>query len=531
MAEEVALQLKINALESAKTLKDLKSGIKDLSNEMLNVKEGSKEFQSLAKSIGNAKEKTKDLKEATNLFTKGGTVSEIANVGQTIAGGFAAAQGAMALFGSESENVQKQLLKVQAGIAIVEGIKSAIAGWESVQRLLNLAMAANPIGAIIAGVVLLTTAIGYLISSSDGLAEATDEVNKRYKKQNEELEKSVDLIKKKQAAQQSGMKFQLDLAKAKGASDEELYKMERALIEKQIHDVNEVMGFKTQGVAAEIKQKTELQKQLALLDAGFVTDQKEEKDKADKEASDKAKKQREDDAQALRDFNVDFQSEIAKNILADDEATAKAEEVDDAKKKSKNEKELADINAKNKTASEVADKKAKDDIAREKAVSQAKFDIANAGISSLMSLGAIFSKDQKKNAELQKKLAVVQLAVDSAKAVAGAVANSQDIPFPGNLAAMAVGIAAVLANIAKAKQLLSKAGATGGGDISAGGAASSSAISAPVKEIGTSTFGTNDKGDLNGTKQTQVVKAYVVESELTSSQANIASIQKKSKIQ
>ena len=43
---------------------------------------------------------------------------------QGIAGGFAVAQGAAGLFGGESENVQKALLKVQSALAIVQGIEA-----------------------------------------------------------------------------------------------------------------------------------------------------------------------------------------------------------------------------------------------------------------------------------------------------------------------------------------------------------------------------------------------------------------------
>lgn len=50
----------------------------------------------------------------------------------------------------------------------------------------------------------------------------------------------------------------------------------------------------------------------------------------------------------------------------------------------------------------------------------------------------------------QKALTLVSIALDTAQAIAGATAASQDIPYPGNLVAMATSIATVLSNIGAA---------------------------------------------------------------------------------
>ena len=62
-----------------------------------------------------------------------------------VAGGFAAAQGAIGLFGKESENVQKALLKVQSALALAQGIeqlkdakKSFLSLGESVGKFLGI---------------------------------------------------------------------------------------------------------------------------------------------------------------------------------------------------------------------------------------------------------------------------------------------------------------------------------------------------------------------------------------------------------
>lgn len=61
----------------------------------------------------------------------------------------------------------------------------------------------------------------------------------------------------------------------------------------------------------------------------------------------------------------------------------------------------------------------------------------------------------KEGSEEQKALALTGIAFDTAAAIAGGVAASQDIPYPGNLAAMASTIAAVLSAIAQAEAVIS----------------------------------------------------------------------------
>lgn len=66
----------------------------------------------------------------------------------------------------------------------------------------------------------------------------------------------------------------------------------------------------------------------------------------------------------------------------------------------------------------------------------------------------------------QKALALVNIGVNTAEALAGGIAASQDIPYPGNIAAMLSSVAAILANIAAAKQYINgfaEGGYTGSG--------------------------------------------------------------------
>lgn len=70
------------------------------------------------------------------------------------------------------------------------------------------------------------------------------------------------------------------------------------------------------------------------------------------------------------------------------------------------------------------------------------------------SIFASLSQLAKDGSEEQKALALTGIAVDTAAAIAGGISSSQDIPYPGNLAAMATTIATILANVAQAKSLI-----------------------------------------------------------------------------
>jgi hypothetical protein len=89
-------------------------------------------------------------------------------------------------------------------------------------------------------------------------------------------------------------------------------------------------------------------------------------------------------------------------------------------------------------------------LKHEQDLAQARLDIERSILASLTSLGEIFIKDQAKLQKFQAHITAAQMALDSAKAISGAVAAGAAQPFPMNIAAIATGVATVLANIATA---------------------------------------------------------------------------------
>lgn len=108
-----------------------------------------------------------------------------------IASGFSAAQGAMALFGAESEDLQKTLVKVQGAMALSQGLE----GLGKIQQqfttlakdtLQSVIKAFSTLkGAIVAtGIGALVVGLGLLISYWDEIAEALTGVSAEQKKVN-----------------------------------------------------------------------------------------------------------------------------------------------------------------------------------------------------------------------------------------------------------------------------------------------------------------------------------------------------------
>lgn len=75
------------------------------------------------------------------------------------------------------------------------------------------------------------------------------------------------------------------------------------------------------------------------------------------------------------------------------------------------------------------------------------------------SLGQIFEQmgeDNEAMAVFSKALALVELGINTAKAISAGVASAAGVAFPGNIIAIASTVAAVVANIAQATQILNK---------------------------------------------------------------------------
>lgn len=202
-------------------------------------------------------------------------------------------------------------------------------------------------------------------------------------------------------------------------------------------------------------------------------------------------------------------------------------------------KELADINKKfDDQEKQVALEK----IAQEQAIRDAKIEIASSVAQGLGAIGEAFIKDQEKLEKFNKAQALIQIGIDTAKAISSLVAMSQANPLnsvtagAAGLAQYAAGIVQIVTNIAKAKSILmnptntSAASAGGGGGTSSSASGGSSVPSfVPGNLFGQGNAANNvtaPTGMESG--QNITVTAVVSETEITATQNKVNKIMKNS---
>lgn len=259
MAEVVGLKTTVDIGESAKSLKTLKGEFKELQGELDKTIAGSKEYTETLKKMASVKDEIDDLNEATMALTGGGKFQAVANLGGTIAAGFASAQGAMALFGSESKELEQSLLKVQSAMALAQGLKEleglgdAFNNAKAAAQSLFKVLIANPILAIAAAV----TAIGIAVA-----AYAMKMVDTRT-----ETEKLIDahkLLNKQYEEQERLLKLVTDRMRAQGKSEREILEATKALTLARIADMEVLVKQEEAQVKAHIEELKRIRERTAL---------------------------------------------------------------------------------------------------------------------------------------------------------------------------------------------------------------------------------------------------------------------------
>jgi len=157
----------------------------------------------------------------------------------------------------------------------------------------------------------------------------------------------------------------------------------------------------------------------------------------------------------------------------------------------------------------------------------------------LQTLGSAFIKDQKKLEKFNKGMALVQIGIDTGKAISSLVSASQSNPLnapTGGIAGavqFATGIIQIATNIAKAKQILTSGGSPSGGG-GGGGGGSTANVAQQVPQAA-QLFGSANAGgtmSAGGTtnESSMTVTAVVSETQVTNVQNKINKINKNAEL-
>jgi len=171
----------------------------------------------------------------------------------------------------------------------------------------------------------------------------------------------------------------------------------------------------------------------------------------------------------------------------------------------------------------------------------AKISLAGDIATGIQNVGAAFIKDQKKLEKFNKAMALVQIGIDTAKAISALVAASQSNPSnavtfgASGIAQFAAGIIQIATNVAKAKSILTSGGTPSGGGGGGGGDTGATPNVAQQVPQAAQLFGSaNAGGTMNaggGTNNSSMtVTAVVSETQVTNVQNKINKINKNAEL-
>ena len=558
--------------EYEKQLNDIKkategAGFKDLNRAL-------KQYQDLALQAGTSspigrqalaeagelKDRLSDLKaEIRNTGQDGRALQASLQLGGGIVAGFGAVQGVMALVGSESEDLQRTLVKlqaVQATLASVEEIRSVLEK-ESALRITavtiaekgraaatalstfvtnasTLSLKAFRIALIGTGIGAIIVLLGFAAEKMGLFGDSTDETNKKLAEQkerqealnkqvDEQIKKTTELRNKRQGGLVD-LKNELEILKASGATRVELFNAEKKIIDQQLANLEVAKITSGKLNAEELEEQRQLQVDRHLLNLNFIRETKEANEEARKREREARLKAESDQAQKV--YETRAEALLALQQLEDETKAAKIKASQDLVNA-----EMLLIEQQMEADNLLTEQKKKNAEEQIK-IEELKYQIAENTTNGLLSLGQIFINDSKKLEKFNKAMALVQIGIDTAQAISALTRNSEANPLNAvtggiaGIAQFASGIARILANIAKAKQLLTSPSPSVGGMGNMGGTSPLS-TAAPTQTMAPQTPGR--VSNITGS-QTTTVKAIVVESDITTTQKRINSIQELAKI-
>jgi hypothetical protein len=264
-------EIDVNTGDSVKSLSDLRNEFKDIQKQLSGLTPGTEEYVNALKKLGAVKDDIGDLKDEINAFAGADKkIAAVTNVVGGLAGGFQAAQGAAALFGADNEALNETMVKLQATMAITQGIQGLAGMGDSLkavgnllksttigtqvatvaQRIYNAVMAANPVGLLVAG---LTALVGVIALVVNAMGDETEAMEKSIKQREKELELMNEAAEKLK----NENKFRLDLAAAQGKSAKELAAINEAQSANEIKSIDK----RVQALKQEILERSNLMKQ------------------------------------------------------------------------------------------------------------------------------------------------------------------------------------------------------------------------------------------------------------------------------
>ena len=578
--ENVGINITVGG-NTEQALGSLKSQLRQATAEVqtLSDKFGATSEQAVAaaKRAAELKDQIGDAKSLVDAFNPDAKFKALSASLSGVAGGFAAVQGAVGLFGKESEDLQKTLVKVQSAMALSQGLQSVGESIDSFKQLgaviktqvvtsfttLRGAIIATGYGALVVGIGLLVTNFEAVkkavLNLFPGLAQIGkffgDIINKvtDFVGVTSEASRALDKLEKTTKRGNESIEARIKILTAQGGKEKEIYELSKKQGENELDFLRAKLKTKEGLNAEELKKFRDLKTEQAVLDA---QEQKRREDNA-KQAGEKSReisnKLAEEEAARLQK-QIDDEKKLTEDLLAEYDKRRK----DALNAKILTQKELNDLDAAQ--AAETARKQQEID---DKRIEQQKKVVASttnftlqailtqqkATQESAQNVNAVnkwlASEDKKrldaKVADTESALSLLSAIVDQNSVAGKAIAVAQAIinTYQGATRALSqggvlgfVGASAVIAaGLVNVKKIVStnipsaKGTGTVGGGASAPSISAAAPIAPPQPQAQTTTL---DNQTINAIGN-QAVRAYVVENDVTSNQQRIAAIKQRAR--
>ena len=191
-------------LEVQDNTKSLKAQLKEAQAEVQTLADKygatSKEAVEAAKRAAELKDRIGDAKALTDAFNPDAKFKALSGSLTGVASGFSAVTGAMGLLGTESEDVQRMMLKVQSAMALSQGLQALGESRDAFKQL--GAVAVNALKGIKSGIAatgigVLLVAVGTLVAYWDDIKDAMSGVSDEQEKLNEQAKANYEVQQKK----------------------------------------------------------------------------------------------------------------------------------------------------------------------------------------------------------------------------------------------------------------------------------------------------------------------------------------------
>ncbi len=233
----VGASLQVESGQAEQSVKSFRQQLKEAQQDLIGVSDKfgltSKEATNAARKVADLKDQMGDAKQLVEAFNPDRKFAAFSIAVRGVTNGFTAMQGVMGLVGSESEELQKTLLKVQSALALSEGINGLMEMKDGFKIVQNVAVQGfQKIKAAIGstGIGLLVIAIGSLVAYWDDIKAAVSGVTEEQKKLNAESDAGLKAAHEKTEA----LNLQENSLRLQGKTEREILQMKKQAVKEEI---------------------------------------------------------------------------------------------------------------------------------------------------------------------------------------------------------------------------------------------------------------------------------------------------------